>query len=91
MARAYLFEINDAFTRARFVATITPFLQDVKTRRGITDFAVRCNEENNTGYVIDSNQFVAEIAIKPARIAEFITLSFMAVGTSVSFSEVFAS
>ena len=89
MARAYLFEINDRFTRARFVSSVTPFLDDVQTNRGIYAYKIICDESNNTGYIIDTNQFVASIMIKPARIAEFITLNFMAVGTSVSFDEVY--
>ena len=90
MAKYYVFEINDRFTRNRFVSTVTPFLQEVKTGRGIYDFAVRCDETNNPGSIVDANQFVADIAIKPARIAEFITLNFLAVGTSVDFKEIFA-
>lgn len=90
MAKYYLFEFNDSFTRNRFIGTIRPFLETVKAGRGIFDYAIRCDEHNNTPYVIDSNQFVADIAVKPTRVAEFITLNFFAVGTGVSFSEVFA-
>jgi len=90
MAKVYLFEFNDEFTRNRFVAAIRPFLQGVQSGRGIYDFFIECNEKNNTPAVIDANQFVATIAIKPTRVAEFITLNFVSVGTGVSFSEVFA-
>jgi hypothetical protein len=83
-----LFEFNDPFTRAQFVALVTPFLRDVKGRRGIYDFRVVCDETNNTGEVIDKNQFVGDIYIKPARSINFIRLNFIAVGTGVNFSEV---
>jgi phage tail sheath protein FI len=87
-AKYSLFEFNDPFTRAQFVALVTPFLRDVQGRRGIYDFRVVCDETNNTGYVIDNNQFVGDIYIKPARSINFIKLNFIAVGTGVSFSEV---
>lgn len=90
MAKYYLFEFNDVFTRNRFTATIKPFLESVKAGRGVYDFEVRCDETNNTPQVIDSNGFVADIAVKPTRVAEFITLNFMAVGTGVDFNEIFA-
>ena len=80
-----MFEFNDEFTRAQFVALITPYLRDVKGRRGITDFRVVCDETNNTAQVIDSNQFVGDIYIKPARSINFIQLNFIAVGTGVEF------
>ena len=83
-----LFEFNDEFTRAQFRNLIEPFLRDVKGRRGITDFLVVCDETNNTGQVIDSNQFVADIYIKPARSINFITLNFVATRTGVEFSEI---
>lgn len=83
------FEFNDGFTRNRFVGTIKPFLDGVKAGRGIYDYYVRCDESNNTASVIDSNNFVADIAIKPTRVAEYITLNFIAVGSSISFSEIF--
>jgi len=89
MAKYYLFEFNDGFTRNRFVGTIKPFLEGVKAGRGVYDFYVRCDETNNTPAVIDANQFVCDIAIKPTRVAEFITLNFVAVGTGVEFSEIF--
>jgi len=89
MAKYYLFEFNDEITRNRFVGTISPFLESVKSGRGIYDFYVRCNEDNNTPDVIDANRFIADIAVKPTRVAEFITLNFVAVGTGVSFNEIF--
>jgi hypothetical protein len=87
-AKFSLFEFNDPFTRRQFVNLITPYLRDVQGRRGITDFHVKCDEENNTGQVIDSNKFVGDIYIKPARSINFIQLNFVAVGTAVQFSEV---
>jgi len=89
MAKYYLFEFNDSFTRNRFVGTIKPFLESVKAGRGVYDFYIRCDETNNTPQVIDANQFVCDIAVKPTRVAEFITLNFIAVGTGVEFSEIF--
>ena len=83
-----LFEFNDEFTRANFRNIVEPFLREVQGRRGITDFLVVCDETNNTGDVIDRNEFVAEIFIKPARSINFITLSFIATRTGVSFDEV---
>ena len=87
-AKFTLFEFNDAFTRAQFVSIVTPFLKDVQGRRGIYDFQVVCDETNNTGQVIDSNQFVGDIYVKPARSINYIQLNFVAVRTGVSFSEV---
>lgn len=83
-----LFEFNDSFTQAQFVALVTPFLRDVQGRRGIYDFKVVCDSTNNTPQVIDSNQFVGDIYIKPARSVNFIQLNFVAVRTGVSFNEV---
>jgi len=83
-----LFELNDEFTRAMFRNMTEPFLRDVKGRRGITDFLVVCDETNNTGDVIDTNRFVADIYIKPARSINFITLNFVATRTGVEFSEI---
>ena len=83
-----LFEFNDEFTRANFRNIVEPFLREVQGRRGITDFLVVCDETNNTGEVIDRNEFIAEIFIKPARSINFITLSFVATRTGVSFDEV---
>ena len=87
-AKFQLFEFNDEFTRAQFRNIITPFLRDVQARRGITDFSVVCDSSNNTTEVIDRNEFVADIFVKPARSINFISLSFVAVRTGVSFSEV---
>ena len=83
-----LFELNDTFTRGEFVATVEPFLRDVQGRRGIVDFKVVCDETNNTPQVIDSNSFVGDIYIKPARSISFIQLNFVAVRTGVEFSEI---
>jgi len=83
-----LFEFNDEFTRASFVSLVEPFLRDVQGRRGLTDFKVVCDATNNTPEVIDSNRFVADIYIKPARSINFITLNFVATRTGVDFSEV---
>ena len=83
-----LFEFNDEFTRANFRNIVEPFLREIQGRRGITDFLVVCDETNNTGEVIDRNEFIAEIYIKPARSINFITLSFVATRTGVAFEEV---
>ena len=87
-AKFTLFEFNDAFTRAQFVQLVEPFLRDVQGRRGIFDFRVVCDETNNTPEVIDSNRFIGDIYIKPARSINFIQLNFIAVRTGVEFSEV---
>jgi len=87
-AKYQLFEFNDVFSRAQFRSIVEPFLRDVRGRRGIYDFRVVCDETNNTGEVIDRNEFVADIYIKPARSINFIYLNFVAVRTSVSFTEV---
>jgi phage tail sheath protein FI len=87
-ARSTLFEYNDQFTRAQFVNLVEPFLRDVQGRRGITDFRVVCDTTNNTAEVIDSNRFVGDIYIKPARSINFIQLNFVAVRTGVSFDEI---
>lgn len=86
-ARGSLFEFNDEFTRAQFLGLVEPFLRDVQSRRGITDFKVVCDETNNTAQVIDTNNFVADIYIKPARSINFITLNFVATRTGVDFTE----
>jgi phage tail sheath protein FI len=83
-----LFEFNDEFTRANFRNIVEPFLREVQGRRGITDFLVVCDETNNTGEVIDRNEFLAEIFVKPARSINFITLKFVATRTGVAFEEV---
>lgn len=87
-AEQVLFEFNDEFTRAEFVNIIEPVLRDVKGRRGITDFRIVADETVNTPVVVDSNQFIANIFIKPARSINYITLNFVAVRTGVSFEEV---
>ena len=87
-ARAQLFELNDAGTRTNFVNIVEPFLRDVQSKRGVTDFLVVCDETNNTPDVIDRNEFLADIFIKPARSINFIGLTFVATRTGVSFSEV---
>jgi hypothetical protein len=87
-AKFQLFEFNDVFTRAQFKSLVEPFLRDVRGRRGIYDFRVVCDETNNTGEVIDRNEFVADIYIKPAKSINFIYLNFIATRTSVSFEEV---
>jgi phage tail sheath protein FI len=87
-AKFQLFEFNDAFTRAQFKNLVEPFLRDVQGRRGIYDFRVVCDETNNTGQVIDSNQFVASIFIKPAKSINFIQLNFIASRTGISFEEI---
>ena len=83
-----LFEFNDEFTRAQFRNSVEPFLRDVQGRRGLTDFLVVCDDTNNTGEVIDRNEFRADIFIKPNRSINFITLNFVATRSGVSFSEV---
>ena len=88
IAKFSLFEFNDAFTRSQFKNLIVPYLRTVQGRRGITDFLVVCDETNNTPDVIDRNEFVGDIYIKPARSINFIQLNFVAVGTGVQFSEV---
>ena len=87
-ARTTMFEFNDEFSRAQFVNLVEPFLRDVQGRRGIYDFRVVCDTTNNTPEVIDRNEFVGDIYIKPARSINFIQLNFVAVRTGVSFQEV---
>lgn len=87
-AKYQLFEFNDEFTRSQFRNLVIPFLRDVKGRRGITDFKVVCDSTNNPGSVIDRNEFVADIYVKPARSINYITLNFIATRTGISFSEV---
>lgn len=89
-AQFALFEFNDMFTRNRFISIVEPFLRDIQGRRGIYAYKVVCDETNNTPQVIDSNSFVGDIYIKPARSINFIQLNFVAVGTGVEFSEVVA-
>jgi phage tail sheath protein FI len=87
-ARSSLFEFNDDFTRAQFVNLVEPFLRDVQGRRGIYDFRVVCDTTNNTAEVIDRNEFVGDIYIKPARSINFIQLNFVATRTGVAFDEI---
>lgn len=87
-AKFQLFELNDEFTRNAFINTIDPYLRDVQGRRGITDYKVVCNETNNTPQVIDTNRFVADIYIKPARSINYISLNFIATRTGISFTEI---
>ena len=83
-----LFEFNDPFTRAQFKNMVEPFLRDVQGRRGVQDFRVKCDETNNTGEVLDRNEFIADIYIKPARAIRYIQLSFIAARSGVSFEEI---
>ena len=87
-AKFQLFEFNDDFTRSQFRALVEPFLRDVQGRRGIVDFRVVCDDTNNTAEVIDRNDFVADIYIKPARSINFITLNFVATRSGISFEEI---
>jgi hypothetical protein len=87
-SRFSLFEFNDEFTRASFVALVEPFLRDVQGRRGIFDFKVVCDDSNNTPEIIDRNEFVGDIYIKPARSINFIQLNFVAVRSGVAFEEI---
>lgn len=87
-AKFQLFEFNDGFTRAQFKNLVEPFLRDVQGRRGITDFVVKCDESNNTGEVIDRNEFVADIFVKPNRSINFITLTFVAARSAINFTEI---
>ncbi|NCX06141.1 MAG: hypothetical protein EBW68_10240, partial [Actinobacteria bacterium] len=90
-AQYSMFEFNDEFTRAQFVSIVNPFLRDIQGRRGITAFKVVCDTTNNTPQVIDSNQFVGDIYVKPARSINFIQLNFVAVATGVNFATVVGS
>jgi len=87
-AKGVLFELNDEFTRSNFKNVVEPFLRGIQAERGITDFLVVCDESNNTGAIIDANEFKADFYIKPARSINFITLTFIATRTGVSFEEV---
>jgi hypothetical protein len=87
-AKFSLFEFNDAFTQAQFIALITPYLRSVQAQRGITAFQVVCDSTNNTPSVVNNNQFVGDIYIQPARSINFIQLNFVAVGTGVSFTTI---
>ncbi len=87
-AKYSLFEFNDSFTRAQFVNLVEPYLRDIQGRRGITDFRVVCDETNNTQEIIDRNEFVGDIYVKPARSVNFIQLNFVATRTGINFDEV---
>jgi len=87
-AEQVMFEFNDEFTRAEFVNIVEPVLREVRGRRGITDFRVVCDETNNTPAIVDRNEFIANIFIKPARSINYVTLNFVAVRTGVDFEEV---
>lgn len=87
-AKFQLFEFNDAFTRSQFTSLVEPFLRDVQGRRGIIDFRVVCDDTNNTAEVIDRNEFIADIYIKPAKSINYITLNFIATRTGIAFEEI---
>jgi phage tail sheath protein FI len=87
-SKSSLFEFNDEFTRAQFVSIVEPFLRTIKGRRGIYDYRVVCDDTNNTPEIIDRNEFVGDIYVKPARSVNFIQLNFVAVRTGVAFEEV---
>jgi phage tail sheath protein FI len=87
-AEAQLFELNDQITRANFVNIVEPYLRDVQAKRGVYDFLVICDETNNTPDIIDNNEFRADIFLKPAKSINFVTLTFVATRTGVSFEEV---
>ena len=87
-ARGVLFELNDTTTRGSFFSTVNAYMEEVRAKRGVTDFLVVCDETNNTADVIDRNEFVADIYLKPARSINYITLTFIATKTGVSFQEV---
>jgi phage tail sheath protein FI len=87
-AKSMLFEFNDEFTRAQFVNMVEPFLREIQGRRGITDFKVVCDGSNNSGVVIDNNEFVGDIYVKPTRSINYIQLNFIAARTDVNFTEI---
>jgi hypothetical protein len=88
LAQAQLFELNDEITRANFVNVVDPYLRDVQAKRGIYGFLVKCDESNNTPEIIDNNEFRADIFLKPAKSINYVTLTFVATRTGVSFEEV---
>ena len=88
VAQAQLFEFNDSITRSNFVNVVEPYLRDVQAKRGIHDFRVICDSTNNTPDVIDNNEFRADIFIKPNKAINYVTLTFVATRTGVSFEEV---
>ena len=87
-ARFSMFEFNDDFTRSNFSSSVEPFLRDIQGRGGITDFAVVCDESNNTQEVIDRNEFIGSIFVKPTKSINFVLLNFVAVRSGVEFEEV---
>jgi hypothetical protein len=87
-AKSFLFEFNDEFTRTQFRNLVEPFLRDIQGRRGIYDFKVVCDETNNTPEIVDTNKFVGDIYIKPARSINYIQLNFVAVRSGIEFSEI---
>ena len=87
-AKSMLFEFNDEFTRSQFVNMVEPFLREIQGRRGITDFKVVCDGSNNTGVIVDNNQFVGDIYVKPTRSINYIQLNFIAARTDVNFTEI---
>ena len=87
-AKAMLFEFNDEFTRSQFINIVTPFLREVQGRRGITDFKVVCDSSNNTGEIVDANNFVGDIYVKPSRSINYVQLNFIAARSDVTFTEI---
>ena len=88
VADAQLFEVNDETTRANFVNAVEPYLRDVQAKRGLYDFVVRCNNQNNTPDIIDNNEFRADIFLKPTKSINYVTLTFVATRSGVEFEEV---
>jgi len=88
LAESVLFEQNDSTTRGAFAASMTSYLAEVQARRGVTDFLVVCDDTNNTPEIIDRNEFVAELYLKPTRSINFVTVTVTATKTGVSFAEV---
>jgi hypothetical protein len=88
LAQAQLFELNDEITRANFVNVVEPYLRDVEAKRGLLGFFVKCDESNNTPEIVDNNEFRADIFLKPAKSINYVTLTFVATRTGVSFEEV---
>ena len=87
-AKSQLFEFNDEITRSNFVNIVEPYLRDIQAKRGLVDFRVICDQTNNTPEVIDNNEFRADIFLKPTRSINYVTLTFVATRTGVSFEEV---
>ena len=91
VANAQLFEINDSITRANFVNAIEPYLRDIQAKRGLYDFVIKCDENNNTPDIVDNNEFRADIFLKPTKSINYVTLTFVATRTGVDFQEVVGS